>query len=129
MSRYLRQLDVLDQPRLATTPFTLIGAGAIGSFTAMALAKCGAENITVFDPDTVAAYLADERPCVVRFQVPRDQRVVIEDAVRGRVEWDAGLIPEDQVRLCAIGDGAAWIWKWVEELFPSARQILDYCPL
>ena len=39
---------------------------------------------------------------------------------------EAGLIPEDQVRLCAIGDGAGWIWKWVEELFPSARQILDY---
>ncbi len=39
---------------------------------------------------------------------------------------EAGLIPEDQVRLCAIGDGAPWIWKWVEELFPSARQILDY---
>ena len=39
---------------------------------------------------------------------------------------EAGLIPENQVRLCAIGDGAPWIWKWVEELFPSARQILDY---
>lgn len=39
---------------------------------------------------------------------------------------EAGLIPEDQVRLCAIADGAPWIWKWVEELFPSARQILDY---
>ena len=39
---------------------------------------------------------------------------------------EAGLIPEEQVRLCAIGDGAPWIWKWVEELFPSARQILDY---
>ena len=37
---------------------------------------------------------------------------------------EAGLIPEDQVRLCA--NGAGWIWKWVEELFPSARQILDY---
>ncbi|MCY3761014.1 MAG: ATP-binding protein [Gemmatimonadetes bacterium] len=36
---------------------------------------------------------------------------------------EAGLIPEDQVRLCAIGDGAPWIWKWVEELFPSARQM------
>ena len=23
-------------------------------------------------------------------------------------------------------DGAPWIWKWVEELFPSARQILNY---
>ena len=39
---------------------------------------------------------------------------------------EAGLIPEDQVRLCAIADGAPWIWKWVEELFPGARQILDY---
>ena len=39
---------------------------------------------------------------------------------------EAGLIPEEQVRLCAIGDGAPWSWKWVEELFPSARQILDY---
>ena len=38
---------------------------------------------------------------------------------------EAGLIPEDQVRLCALADGAPWIWKWVEELFPSARQILD----
>ena len=38
----------------------------------------------------------------------------------------AGLIPEEQVRLCAIGDGAPWIWKWVKKLFPSARQILDY---
>ena len=36
------------------------------------------------------------------------------------------MIPEDQVRLCAIADGAPWIWKWVEELFPGARQILDY---
>ena len=39
---------------------------------------------------------------------------------------EAGLIPEDQVRLCAVGDGAPWIWKWVEELFPNARQVLDY---
>ena len=38
---------------------------------------------------------------------------------------EAGLIPEDQVRLCALADGAPWIWKWVEELFPSARQVLD----
>ena len=38
----------------------------------------------------------------------------------------AGLIPEESVRLCAIGDGAPWIWKWIKKLFPSARQILDY---
>ena len=39
---------------------------------------------------------------------------------------EAGRIPEDQVRLCVIGDGASWIWKWVKELFPSARQVLDF---
>lgn len=38
----------------------------------------------------------------------------------------AGLIPEDQVRLCAVADGDGWIWKWVEKWFPTARQILDF---
>lgn len=39
---------------------------------------------------------------------------------------EAGLIPEDQVRLCAVADGDPWIWKWVEKWFPTARQILDF---
>jgi hypothetical protein len=38
----------------------------------------------------------------------------------------AGLIPEDAVRLCVVADGARWIWKHVEALFPSALHILDY---
>jgi hypothetical protein len=39
---------------------------------------------------------------------------------------DADLIPEAQVRLCVVCDGAAWIWKHVQTLFPHARQVLDY---
>jgi hypothetical protein len=38
----------------------------------------------------------------------------------------AGLIPEEAVRLCVIGDGAPWIWKQAQALFPSAVEILDY---
>ena len=38
----------------------------------------------------------------------------------------AGLIPEDEVRLCVIADGARWIWKQAQALFPSAVEILDY---
>jgi Uncharacterised protein family (UPF0236) len=38
----------------------------------------------------------------------------------------AGLIPEGQVRLGVIADGAKWIWTHVQALFPSAVQILDY---
>ena len=38
----------------------------------------------------------------------------------------AGLIPEDDVRLCVVADGAEWIWKHVQALFPHACQVLDY---
>jgi hypothetical protein len=39
---------------------------------------------------------------------------------------DAGLIAQETVRLCVIGDGADWIWKHVQALFPEATQVLDY---
>jgi hypothetical protein len=39
---------------------------------------------------------------------------------------DAGVIPEGQVRLCVVADGAEWIWKHVQALFPQACQVLDY---
>jgi len=39
---------------------------------------------------------------------------------------EAGVIPEDTVRLCVIGDGAEWIWQHVQALFPHACQVLDY---
>jgi hypothetical protein len=29
-------------------------------------------------------------------------------------------------RRIIIGDGAAWIWKWAEDNYPGAQQILDY---
>lgn len=38
----------------------------------------------------------------------------------------AGLIPEEKIRLCVVADGARWIWNRVRQLFPSAREILDY---
>jgi len=38
---------------------------------------------------------------------------------------ESGMIPEDQVRLCVVADGASWIWKHVKALFPHACQGLD----
>ena len=32
---------------------------------------------------------------------------------------DAGLIPEEAVRLCVVCDGAEWIWQHVQALFPQ----------
>jgi NAD(P)-dependent dehydrogenase (short-subunit alcohol dehydrogenase family) len=50
---YWRQLDIVDPERLAQLPVTLIGAGGIGSATALALAKLGVGRLAVYDPDTV----------------------------------------------------------------------------
>jgi hypothetical protein len=37
----------------------------------------------------------------------------------------AGVIPEAPVRRCVVCDGAEWIWKHVQALFPQARPGLD----
>ncbi len=39
---------------------------------------------------------------------------------------EAGLVPEEKVRLCSIGDGAPWIWNRIKEIFPTAKQVLDF---
>jgi hypothetical protein len=39
---------------------------------------------------------------------------------------EAGLIPEEKVRLCVVADGADWFWNHIRELFPNARQVLDF---
>jgi hypothetical protein len=38
---------------------------------------------------------------------------------------EAGLIPEEAVRLCGVCAGAEWIWQHVQALFPKACQVLD----
>lgn len=38
---------------------------------------------------------------------------------------EAGVIPEEQVRLCVVCDGAEWRGQHVQTLFPQARQVLD----
>ena len=39
-----------------------------------------------------ADFDASAQPYVVRFLVPRDQKVAVDDAVRGHVEWDGALM-------------------------------------
>ena len=50
---YHRQLSIIPLDRLQKTEVTVIGAGAVGSFTAFTLAKMGIGKITVYDHDTV----------------------------------------------------------------------------
>lgn len=49
---YFRQMDLVDQEAL-DIPMAVIGCGGIGSLTALALAKMGCHNLTVYDDDTI----------------------------------------------------------------------------
>src|SRR5712691_3496546 len=42
----------------------------------------------------IQQFVAEGRPHVIRFLVPREQKIVIHDHIRGRVEWDAGLMAD-----------------------------------
>jgi molybdopterin/thiamine biosynthesis adenylyltransferase len=50
---YHRQLSLVPLDRLEKARVTVIGAGAVGSFTAFTLAKMGIGKILAYDPDTV----------------------------------------------------------------------------
>lgn len=64
-------------------------------------------------------YLAEGRPHVLRFLVPRDQKAVIEDIVRGRVEWDCGLMPDPVI---LRGDGSP-LYNFATVVDDAAMQI------
>ena len=53
MDHLTRQLEIIPMEVLST-PITVIGAGAIGSFAVLALAKMGFEKLTVYDFDEVS---------------------------------------------------------------------------
>ena len=53
---YHRQLDIVPLDRLQKAHVTVIGVGAVGSFTCFVLAKMGIGKIIVYDHDTVTEH-------------------------------------------------------------------------
>ena len=53
----------------------------------------------------------------------KDDKELAKDLVAIK---EGGLIPEDKIRMCVIGDGAPWIWNRIEEIFPDSKKVLDY---
>jgi tRNA A37 threonylcarbamoyladenosine dehydratase len=52
-NRYIRQQELVNQERPANPQVTVIGCGAVGSFTALSLCKSGIGHLTLIDPGTV----------------------------------------------------------------------------
>ncbi|MBL8816757.1 MAG: glutamate--tRNA ligase [Planctomyces sp.] len=53
--------------------------------------------------DEVKSKMSAGEPFVIRFLIPRDEKVVISDHVRGQVEWDCSLMPDPVI---ARNDGS-----------------------
>ena len=51
---YTRQLSIFNPSTEGAIPIVIVGAGAVGSFTALTLAKMGFWNITVYDYDLIS---------------------------------------------------------------------------
>jgi molybdopterin/thiamine biosynthesis adenylyltransferase len=56
MSRFLRQEGLCPVQALQDLHVTMIGCGAVGSFTALALAKMGVGSMVLYDPDSVEVH-------------------------------------------------------------------------
>jgi hypothetical protein len=70
-------------------------------------------------------YLVDEDRIVHLLSWPQIQEDEDLFAALQQVK-EAGLIAEERIRLCVVADGAPWIWKRVQVLFPTAQAVLDY---
>jgi molybdopterin/thiamine biosynthesis adenylyltransferase len=53
LAEFIRQQSLIDQAKLSELRIAIIGAGAIGSYTALTLTKMGCTHLTVWDKDNV----------------------------------------------------------------------------
>ncbi len=86
MTSHLRQQDLVDGKKLAATSVTIIGAGAVGSFTALALAKMGVQDLTVYDHD-----LIEEHNLPNQFYRTLDLGLLKVEALEGMIHEHTGV--------------------------------------
>ncbi len=63
--------------------------------------------------------IAQGKTCVVRFLVPRGEKIAIDDEVRGHVEWDASLMPDPVV----MRSDGSFLYNFATVVDDAAMQI------
>ena len=120
---YHRQLDIFDPDKHASS-VAIIGAGAIGSSTVLALAKMGIGPLTVYDGDTVEPrnqpgqiYGLDD---VGKPKVTALARIILNLADIGIIthhrDWQPGELPAAPVLVSAVDS-----MKVRREIFDAVR--------
>ena len=125
--RFKRQLDVLPPDKLRNAEVTIIGCGAVGSFTCLTLAKMGVETITVFDGDNVEEHnLPNQwfRPDQVGMNKSDALWDVITDFTGVSLVGNAGHYQRAPLRgivICCVDsmDARLNIWREVKKFKPA----------
>lgn len=95
-SLYLRQADIIDVTKANDITVDVIGAGGIGSFTILALAKMGIKNLTVWDHDEVNLHNLP-----VQFYpyscLGKNKAEAIADVVKSFTEFNISFVPRKYV--------------------------------
>lgn len=117
---------------LSAKPVTLLGAGSVGSFATLLLARQGIEDLTVFDADDVASHnvpMSAYRPR----DVGRLKVQALHEIVRDDVGLDLKMIPRMYADEPLVGtvmacvdtmDGRSAIWKTVR-MNPQVDLLID----
>jgi len=125
--RYKRQLDIIHPDKLAALEVTIIGCGAVGSFTCFTLAKMGVTDITVHDGDTVEEHnLPNQMFHVEQLGIPKVDAMAT--TVYYQAEIDLKTIPKNYTReplsglvICCVDsmDIRLGIWREVKKFKPE----------
>jgi hypothetical protein len=119
---------LLDLDKLANTKFVVIGAGAIGSFTVLALSKMGAKKIVVYDFDTLEEHNFDNQmypaSSLGQLKVDALQDVAMsygECLISKQGKWIPETAHDGDIIICAVDnmDVRAEIWEHYRHKNPS----------
>jgi molybdopterin/thiamine biosynthesis adenylyltransferase len=124
----MRQKDILPENRLADLTVTIIGCGAVGSITAVSLAKMGVGRLVLYDPDSVEDHnlpnqwfkATDIGQLKVEALAETISDYADDAVVESRPEKYRGRKFKSNVVVCCIDnmEGRHFIWKRVKEQRP-----------
>lgn len=130
-ARFLRQLDILPPDKLQF-PITVIGAGAIGSATALTLAKMGCSSITVWDHDLLEPHNVSNQLCKPSM-VGRPKVEALRELLKELADVEIGIRQQrysgqrlEGVVISAVDNMSTRkeVWKRIR-LHPEVRLLID----
>jgi molybdopterin/thiamine biosynthesis adenylyltransferase len=135
--KYWRQLDLLSPEKLNEWSFVVVGAGSVGSWAALALAKMGVQRMTVWDGDIVSEHNASVQ-VYSSAEVGRRKVEVLKQWIESLANQDIAALPikldkearpvfnGNTILVMAVDnmDARKYLWD-LAKICPEIRLVID----